>query len=124
MTLAQLEAGRRSVETNGGTISYIDLGSGSPALFVHGVGTNAHLWRNVIASLHGERRCIAPDLPLHGRSPGGPGQEFGLAAFARLLEAFCAELGLSSVDLVANDTGGAIARSSPPPSPLGCGRSR
>ena len=75
------------------------------------MGTNAHLWRHVLGGIAGPaRRCIAVDLPLHGRSPATPRQPFGIAAFAELLEAVCAELGLDSVDLVANDTGGAIAQ--------------
>jgi pimeloyl-ACP methyl ester carboxylesterase len=103
-------AERRNVETRDGSVSYIEAGSGPVALFVHGVGTNAYLWRHLVGSLAEERRCIAIDLPLHGRSPARPDQAFGLAAFARLLEGFCDELALTSVDLVANDTGGAIAQ--------------
>ena len=101
---------RAMVETRAGAVSYLDAGSGPTALFVHGVGTNAHLWRHVVAALAPERRCIAVDLPLHGHSPLRDGQSLGLAAFADLLEAFCDELALTGVDLVANDTGGAIAQ--------------
>ena len=42
------------------------------ALFVHGVGTNAYLWRNVLDELAGDRRCVALDLPLHGRARRRP----------------------------------------------------
>ncbi|MGZ6642567.1 MAG: alpha/beta fold hydrolase [Solirubrobacteraceae bacterium] len=109
--LAHLERFRRSVQTPAGTVSVIDVGAGPAALLVHGVGTNAHLWRHVIAAVAGpERRCVAVDLPLHGRSPASAKQPFGIAAFAELLEALCAELDLAAVDLVANDTGGAIAQ--------------
>jgi pimeloyl-ACP methyl ester carboxylesterase len=68
------------------------------------------LWRHVIATVAEARRCIAVDLPLHGRSPLPDGQSVGLPAFAALLEGVCAELDLAGVDLVANDTGGAIAQ--------------
>ena len=104
------KAERRHVETAEGRVSYIEAGSGPVALFVHGVVTNAYLWRHLVGALAEERRCIAIDLPLHGRSPAGPDQPFGLAAFARVLEGFCDELALTSVDLVGNDTGGAIAQ--------------
>jgi pimeloyl-ACP methyl ester carboxylesterase len=56
------------------------------------------------------RRCIAIDLPLHGRSPLASNQQLGLPAFARFLKAVCDEMGVTEVDLVAHDTGGAIAQ--------------
>jgi len=84
------------------------------ALFVHGIATNAGLWRNVIGALSGQRpdhrRCIAADLPLHGHSPVTTDQDLSVAALAEGLEDFCDALGLTSIDLVANDTGGAIAQ--------------
>jgi len=74
------------------------------------VGTNAYLWRNVLGALAGSRRCLAVDLPLHGQTPVAPGQDLSVAAMATVLEDFCDALGLASVDLVANDTGGAVAQ--------------
>jgi pimeloyl-ACP methyl ester carboxylesterase len=80
------------------------------ALFVHGIATNAYLWRNVISALATERRCIAVDLPLHGHSPVTAGQDLSLAALAAGPGDFCDALGLTGIDLVANDTGGAVAQ--------------
>ena len=65
------------MQTRNGTVSYLDAGEGPVALFIHGVGTSAWLWRNVIDQLCHERRCVALDL--------------------------------ESIDVVANDTGGAVA---------------
>jgi len=110
MQLTELEAHRHSIATRSGEISYIDVGTGPVALFVHGIATNAYLWRNVIGALSGPRRCIALDLPLHGRSPVTAGQDLSIAALAAGLEDFCDALGLTGIDLVANDTGGAIAQ--------------
>jgi pimeloyl-ACP methyl ester carboxylesterase len=93
-----------------GRLAYSDFGTGRTALFVHGVATNGYLWGNVISALRDERRCIAVDLPLHGRTPALPDEDFSLSAMAGLLEDFCETLGLTDVDLVANDTGGAIAQ--------------
>ena len=106
----ELDASRHSVSTKSGEISYIDIGTGPAALFVHGVGTNAYLWRNVLGALAGSRRCLAIDLPLHGQSPVAAGQDLSVAALASVLEDFCDALGLASIDLVANDTGGAVAQ--------------
>lgn len=89
-------------------LTYVDEGDGPVTLFLHGVGTGSHLWRNVIAELRGERRCVAPDLPVHGGSEIR--EDLSLPALAEAIEEFCAELGLGEVDLVANDTGGAVAQ--------------
>jgi pimeloyl-ACP methyl ester carboxylesterase len=112
MNLAELDAHRHTVETPSGPISYVDVGPAEapPALFVHGVGTSAYLWRDVIAGVQDVRRCVAVDLPLHGGSPARPDQDFSLAALARVVAEVCDGLGLVAVDLVANDTGGAIAQ--------------
>jgi pimeloyl-ACP methyl ester carboxylesterase len=122
MQLTELEAHRHSIATRSGEISYIDIGPQTPenrqdpertgpvALFVHGIATNAFLWRNVIGALTTQRRCVALDLPLHGRSPVTAGQDLSVAALAAGLEDFCDALGLTGIDLVANDTGGAIAQ--------------
>ena len=110
MNLAEYDSNRRVAETKSGPVGYIDVGSGRPALFVHGVGTSGLLWRNVIGALKDERRCIAVDLPLHGRTPARPGQDLSLSGHAKVVEDFCAALDLTGVDLVANDTGGAVAQ--------------
>src|SRR6516225_5856247 len=102
MQLTELHARRHSIATRSGGISYIDTdpaGTGPVALFVHGVATNAYLWR-----------YIALDLPLHGQSPVTAGQDLSVAALAAGLEDFCDALGLTGIDLVANDTGGAVAQ--------------
>jgi len=110
MNLAEYDGNRQLADTKSGPVGYIDVGSGRPALFVHGVGTSGLLWRNVIGALKEERRCIALDLPLHGRTPVRPGQDLSLTGLANVVEDFCAALGLTGVDLVANDTGGAVAQ--------------
>jgi pimeloyl-ACP methyl ester carboxylesterase len=110
MHLEDFDTHRAFVQTASADLSYVDIGEGRPAVFVHGVGTNSYLWRNVIASLAGEARCIALDLPLHGHSPARTDQDFSLAALAAVVADFCTALGLNDLDLVANDTGGAIAQ--------------
>jgi pimeloyl-ACP methyl ester carboxylesterase len=110
MQLTELEAHRHTVATRSGEISYLDIGTGPVALFVHGIATNAYLWRHVIGAVAGRRRCIALDLPLHGRSPVTAGQDLSVAALAAAVEDFCEALGLTGIDLVANDTGGAVAQ--------------
>lgn len=110
MDLRTWEDQRGRVSAASGDVSYTDVGEGPVALFVHGVGTNNLLWRKVMTELAGERRCVAPDLPGHGASPVTPEQDLSLTGLARLLEDFRESLELGAVDLVANDTGGAVAQ--------------
>ena len=61
------------VTTRFGDIAYTELGAGPPALFVHGVFLNGHLWRHVIDQGADLRRCIAVDLLAHGATRTAPG---------------------------------------------------
>lgn len=110
MDLSTYTENRKSVTTTFGDFAYLDVGEGPVALFLHGMFVSAYLWRDVIDRLRGERRCIAYNLPGHGHSRLHGGADLTLQDHAAALEAFCDELGLESVDLVANDTGGAIAQ--------------
>jgi pimeloyl-ACP methyl ester carboxylesterase len=71
MQVTTLDTYRHTTTTRYGEISYLDAGTGPVALFVHGIATNAYLWRYVIGALSSQRRCIAIDLPLHGQSGRG-----------------------------------------------------
>jgi pimeloyl-ACP methyl ester carboxylesterase len=109
--LERLDKHRSQVRTRSGPASYIDTGGpGRPVLFIHGVGTSSYLWRHVIEELGSQRRCVAVDLPLHGGTPAAQGQDFTLPGLARFVADFCEALGLTDIDLVANDTGGAVAQ--------------
>lgn len=110
VTPREYDARRQFAETDSGVVSYVDAGVGRAALFIHGVGTSGYLWRHVVAAFEGERRCITLDLPLHGRTPARADQDYSLTRLARVVEDFCAALDLTGVDLVANNTGGAIAQ--------------
>ena len=109
--MERLDKYRSQVRTRSGTASYVDTGGpGRPVLFVHGVGTSSYLWRNVIAQLDGERRCVAVDLPLHGYTPAAADQDFTLPGLARFVADCCDALELTDFDMVANDTGGAVTQ--------------
>jgi pimeloyl-ACP methyl ester carboxylesterase len=109
--MERLDKYRSQLRTPSGPVSYVDTGGpGRPVLFVHGVGSSSYLWRNAIELLHGERRCVSFDLPLHGYTPAAPDQDFTLPGLARFIAGCCDALGLTDIDLVANDTGGAISQ--------------
>jgi pimeloyl-ACP methyl ester carboxylesterase len=100
---------RSSISTRFGEFSYREAGDGPPALFIHGVLVSSLLWENAIQELADERRCIAVDLPGHGRTKT-QNDDYTLTAYAKMLEDLCDTLGLGKIDLVGNDTGGAISQ--------------
>jgi pimeloyl-ACP methyl ester carboxylesterase len=108
MDVETFTANRQSVTTPSGDIAYTEFGDGPVALFIHGIGTGGLLWRHVIEELSDTSRCIAVDLPQHGGSPARA--DLSVTALAAAVADLCDTLGLGQVDLVGNDTGGAVAQ--------------
>jgi pimeloyl-ACP methyl ester carboxylesterase len=101
---------RRFVEIAAGRIAYVDRGNGAAALFLHGFPLSSFQWRGAIERLSGHRRCLAPDLMGLGHTEVAPGQSVTPAAQADMIIAFLNRLGIDQVDLIANDSGGAVAQ--------------
>lgn len=97
------------VELSAGAIDYEDTGGAGPVLvLLHGVVMDASLWRNVVADLRADHRCIVPTLPLGAhRRPMRPDADLSLSGMVRLVAEFLEVLGLNQVTLVGNDWGGA-----------------
>lgn len=91
-------------------IAYIDEGAGPAALFLHGFPLSNYQWRGAIARLKAYRRCLAPDSMGLGFTEVAEGQGVAPADQVEMLAAFLDTLGVDSVDLVANDSGGAVAQ--------------
>ena len=101
---------RRFVATRFGRIAYVERGTGPVALFLHGFPLSSFQWRGVIEPLSEERRCIAPDAMGLGYTEVVPGQSLTPGAQADMLIALLESLAIDRVDLIANDSGGAIAQ--------------
>ena len=56
------------VEIPGATLNVLDVGQGTPILFVHGFPLDHTMWRFQVAELSNNYRCIAPDLRGFGLS--------------------------------------------------------
>src|SRR5262249_38330816 len=102
----------RMLSTNAGTVGLSEAGDPDDrtALLIHGVAVNSRLWHGVMEELGDSCHLVAPDLPLHGGTPATPQQDFTLEGLAAFVEHTADALGLPRFDLVANDTGGAIAQ--------------
>ncbi|HWC30555.1 MAG TPA: alpha/beta hydrolase, partial [Dehalococcoidia bacterium] len=55
-------------------------------------------------------RCLAVDLPLHGRTPPRPDHDYSLRTLAASLRDFLVAIDVPAVHLVGNDTGGAVCQ--------------
>ncbi|GAC1658615.1 MAG: alpha/beta fold hydrolase [Candidatus Elarobacter sp.] len=101
----------RSVNLAAGTIYYRDCGTGPTLLFVHGLLVNGDVWRNVASALAGRYRCIVPTFPLGSHSAAmSPDADLTPPGLAKILADLIAELGLTNVTLIGNDTGSALCQ--------------
>lgn len=107
---ATFRAQRRYMRTSFGDIAYNERGSGRAALFLHGFPLNSFQWRGQLDRLAGHRRCIAPDFLGLGYTKVAEGRGVAPDAQVAMLAEFLDRLSVDSVDLVANDSGGAVAQ--------------
>jgi haloalkane dehalogenase len=98
----------RFIEIDGHSVHYVDEGSGPTLLLLHGNPTWSFLWRDVIAALRTDFRCIALDYPGFGLSTAKPGYRFLPEEHAEVVTGFVDALNLDGVTLVGQDWGGPI----------------
>lgn len=98
------------MDTAFGRIAYIDRGRGPVALFLHGFPLSSFQWRGAIDRLSVHRRCVAPDSMGLGFTEVASGQSVTPAAQADMIGAFLDGLDIRQVDLIGNDSGGAVAQ--------------
>ncbi len=91
----------------GNRVHYVDVGEGPALLFVH-AGMWSFVWRDVIAALSPEYRCVALDFPGSGLSEARPGYRIGLVTHAEVLADLVRQLDLTDITLVLHDLGGPI----------------
>lgn len=92
------------VSVKGSNMHYYDLGSGDPILFLHGIPTNAYLWRHIIPALSAQARCIAPDLIGMGQSDK-PDIAYRIFDHIAYLDEFIDALKLKNITLVLHGWG-------------------
>jgi pimeloyl-ACP methyl ester carboxylesterase len=110
MEIAEFHAGRRIAEVASGRIAFFEKGNGPAALFVHGVPLNGYHWRHVIDRIEHRRRCIAIDLMGLGHTEISRSQDVSFTAQARMIAEVLDYLSIERIDLIGNDSGGAIAQ--------------
>ena len=104
---------QRTVDVDGVTMAYREIGAGDPIVFLHGNPTSSFLWRHVVPALEPYGRCLAVDLVGMGGSGklagSGPGR-YRFVEHARFLDGLLERLGvLERVVWVGHDWGGVLA---------------
>jgi pimeloyl-ACP methyl ester carboxylesterase len=95
------------VNVHGAKIHFSESGKGAPTLFLHGIPDSGAVWNDVIATMRGSYRCVAPDLPGFGQSAVPRGFKVTLDGMADFVDAFITAIGITeSINLVVHDIGG------------------
>lgn len=113
ITKPPIPEGRYVELSDGLTLHYLEHGTGTPVVFIHGSGPGASGHSNFKLNYrwladHGYR-AIVPDLPGYGLSSKPTDCEYVLDFFVVALHRFLESIGISRCVLVGNSLGGAIA---------------
>ena len=110
--LSAKEHVKKEVIVKGKTMSYVEMGEGTPIIFQHGNPTSSYLWRNVMPHLQDQGRCIAIDLIGMGDSDKLDNPDASSYTFVQhreYLDGALEALGVESdVTLVIHDWGSAL----------------
>lgn len=109
-TAGGIAGSRRYLDTRFGRIAHIDQGRGDAVLLIHGLPLSSFQWRDVIPKLATDRRCLAPDMLGLGYTEVAPGQAVGPLDQCEMLIEFLDAKGVKKVDVIASDSGGAVAQ--------------
>jgi pimeloyl-ACP methyl ester carboxylesterase len=99
---------QRWLVVDGQPVNAIEMGEGSPLVFVHGLSGCWQNWLEQLPVFAERHRVLAIDLPGFGHSPM-PAAEITISGYARLLDRIMEQLGIDAAGVVGNSMGGFIA---------------
>jgi pimeloyl-ACP methyl ester carboxylesterase len=112
------------VSIGGHDIAFLESdGDGRPVIFVHGNSSSARTWQPLLDGAFGRQfRCLALDLPGHGRSaPFRHQGSYSLPGYAAVLAGFAEATGAAGAVVVGWSLGGHIALEAAPAMPAAAG---
>src|SRR6266478_6466280 len=92
----------------GAKVHYVEAGTGSPVILLHGLADDIGVWESVIPALAAKHRVIALDQIGFGRSDK-PLLSYRVATFVDFLDGFLNQLKIKRASLVGNSLGGWVA---------------
>jgi pimeloyl-ACP methyl ester carboxylesterase len=98
---------QRWVTVAGRQVNVIELGSGPPIVFIHGLSGSWQNWLEQLPVFAREHRVITFDLPGFGVSEM-PAQKITISGYGRFVDALLDELEVGSAAIVGNSMGGFI----------------
>jgi pimeloyl-ACP methyl ester carboxylesterase len=99
---------QRWVWVDGAPANVIEIGSGPPLVFVHGLSGSWQNWLCQLPAFAETHRCIAIDLPGFGESPMPPDGKITIKGYGKWLATLLDELDVEACALVGNSMGGFI----------------
>lgn len=99
---------QRWLEIGGRRVNVIELGSGPPVVFVHGLSGSWQNWLEQLPLFARDHRVVAFDLPGFGASEM-PDWQISISGYGRWLDAVYDALGIDVAALVGNSMGGFIS---------------
>ena len=99
---------RHTVHANTIRQHYLDAGSGSPVVLLHGFPETCYAWRRQVPALARRHRVIVPDLRGYGDTDKPP-SGYDKRTMACDLRALLDELGIGRAALVGHDRGALVA---------------
>jgi pimeloyl-ACP methyl ester carboxylesterase len=88
-------------------VNVIELGSGPPVVFIHGLSGSWQNWLEQLPVFARDHRVLTFDLPGFGASQM-PREKITIRGYGRFVDALLGELGVSSAAVVGNSMGGFI----------------
>ncbi len=88
-------------------INYEASGVGPPLIFLHGWGSNLHIFDKVVAQLNEDYTIYQIDLPGFGESEIK--YPYTINDYAEIINQFCLKLGISKPNLIGHSFGGRVA---------------
>lgn len=101
-------AHRRQIDVVGARVNYVEIGEGTPVLFVHGLSGSWQNWLENLPTFAQRHRVVAVDLPGFGASPMPP-WEITIPAYGRFIRDLCERIGFERCSMIGNSMGGFIA---------------
>jgi pimeloyl-ACP methyl ester carboxylesterase len=98
---------QRWVTIDGRHVNVLELGSGPPVVFIHGLSGSWQNWLEQLPVFARDHRVIAFDLPGFGASEM-PREKITISGYGRFVEALLDELGVGGAAVVGNSMGGFI----------------